>query len=611
VRLAVPFELRIFLVVVLVAAISVLVILDTGEPEPQVLAAAVVQGLQQPGEPSNTLVISGINIGQSIGFKSPSISGNEFACFADHPVNTKISRSAARYYLLLRDPTAGGFPGCRVEFNQNEMNKVGLFLHCKSSEDMFAFIIDFEPTVDSKVVDGKLPDLQDKNIPMFGMPYSILQTEVDTDAHTVGLRFFSPQGTFDISDNFADNEFSDDVQVNGVHALAGRVKILAQFDGQELHISRIEYRFRPLPAQGADVFVPDHQGVKQQLRTPEAFLGDFDILFRGLSSGTGGGAASAPSPAPHAYGGNAIAFQASGGKTYNMIFLNNRGQQYNFPVLTTQGGLHYGNKEQFFFFTGAGAGPPFNIRQNDYFALTSSTDRQGITTILQFNSVDTSKNRIYLQDLSGGQYGSPYDPATGDGSINVGGISYAFRVDPADPTTMTIDQDNDGMVGGTAKMVTNGGPLITFTPGFSATLKVPPELFSGTPPPGGETIGFAFGGSGNNINVDVTSGADLIFNDANDMAEALTQFGIFVQLDEHRDVNRNLIFNMPGAGGSSVGGYATADITGDAVANASATGDAIYAAQAQGEVLITCERSAFVAKAKAAQQAVKKIIFSP
>lgn len=595
-KLAVPFELRIFLVVMLVAAVSILVILDSSQQEPLVFAPRVVQGLQQPGEPSNTLIISGIDIGQSIGLKTPGISSNEFSCFADKTVNTKASRSTARYYLLLRDPTAGGFPGCKVEFNQNELNKVGLFMHCKSDEDMFAFIIDFEPSMDSKVEDRELPDLDDKTIPMFGAPYSIITTEVDTDAHTVGLRFISPQGTLEFTDNYADNEFSDDVQANGRNVLAGRVKILAQYDGQELRISHIEYRFRPLPAQGKDVYVPDHQGVKQQLRTPEAFLGDFDILFRGLTSASGGAPSAAPARPQRAYGGNAIAFPSAGGNKYYMVFLNNRGQQYKFPLITTQGGMHYGDRDQNFFFTGAGAGPPFNINQNDYFAVTSTDARQGITNILQYTAIDLSNNRIFLQDLAGGQYGSPFDPATGDGSVNIGGINYPFRVDTVAPNSMTIDQNNDGALGGTAKIVTNGGPLVTLTPGFTGTLKIPPELFAGESPPGGETISFAFMPVGSNINVDVTGGVSLVYNDATDMKEGLSQFGVFVQLDQRRNFANDLVFNMPGGGGA---GYAVLDVTGDAV----------YGAQAQGEVLITCERSSFAKKVQAAQP-TKKLVFS-
>lgn len=590
VKLAVPFELRVFLVVMLVGIISILVILDTApEQKTTTVTSKVIQGLQQPGEPSNTLVISGIDIGQTIGFKSPTISGNEFACFADKRVTTNRGRATVRYFLALRDPNAGGFNGCRIEFAQpSATQQTGLYLRCPSTEDMFAFTMSFEPSLNSEVEDNELEDLREKTIPMFNSPYTIVRAEANTGAGTIEVRFMGPAGTLDIADTYTDMDFSQGVEINGKHPLDGRVRVIAQYDGRDLRISSIEYRFRPLPVLGRDVYVPDHQGVKQKLRTPEAFLGDFDILFRGLFGAQP--KVSTPVPARARYGGNVVALQAAGGDKYYLIFTNNRGQGYKFPLMVVSGGgVVYGDRDRDFLFSGAGAGPPFNIDVRDYFAVTDRNDRRGITNIIEYSSVDAAGGKAYFQDFAGGSTVGHFDAATGDGTVIFGGNQYVFRVDTAAPFSMTIDQNGDGTLGGTANIVIAGGPRIILAGGGGGTLHVPPELFAEGGPAGGENVVFTIFEDDGDVNADVTSGVQLFTNDATGMKEGLTTFGTFVQLDDRRNTARDLIFNLPAAGGPT--GYVVDnEITGD-----------VAGGQAQGEVLITCERSAFVAAARAAK----------
>lgn len=584
-KLAVPFELRIFLVIVLVGMVSLLVILDTGSGAG--LVGRVIQGLVQPGEPSNTLLISGIDIGQAIGAKSPSISGNEFACFADKNVYTNRGRSTVRYYLLLRKP--GEFDGCRIEFAQTEQHQTGLFMRCPSNEDMFAFLMSFEPGLRSEInEDDELEDLHEKTIPMFGIDYTIIATQVDTANNRVAIRFFGGAGTLDLEDTYSDNDFSDGVRVAGSRVMNGRVRIRAAESGDQLDIADIEYRFEPLPAVGKDVFVADHQGTKQHLRMPGGFLGDFDLLFRGIGAAPARATTPILSQQQGWYGGNIVAFKPVGRNKYRMMFANNRGQVYDFPFISVIGGaLKYGDDRRNFFFTGAGAGPAFNIAVSDLFAVTSRADRNGITNIVQYDGVDTMQNVAFFDDLAGGQAAGHYDAATGDGTVILGGTEYNFRVDLAEPHSITIDQDNDGTLGGTADIVVAGGAMIELTMGGAETLHIAPELFAEEAPVGGEDTGFTFSASGSEINVDVVSGISLIFNDASDKYEGLSQFGVFVQKSS-RETAPDLTFVLPSRQrGASV-------IIGNVVA---------AGGQAQGEVLVTCERSEFVKRAQAAKKA--------
>ncbi len=576
-KLVVPFEVRILLVVVLVGIISVLVILDAPEPAQapvMYVTSGVVQGLQQPGEPTNTLVITGIDIGQPIGYKSPSITGNEFACMADRKITTNAGRTTVRYTLLLRDPTAGGFNGCYIDFTKNEQDVQGLYMRCPSSEDMLALIIEFDSGLRSKLKDGMLDDLKEKDLPILGSSYTIVRAEANTDDKTVSLRLMGPAGTLDMRDQYDDTAFSQDIRANGKNIMEGRVRIIASYDGRELSISRIEYRFTPIAVASGDVYVADHQGTKQHLRTPEGFLGDFDILFRGLQ-GSLPKTVTPPKKASDLETGNTIKFDSSGNVKYNMKFTNNRGQYYKFPIVyDTGGGLKWGDETKNFVFSAA------PILPHDLFAVSNGNNKRSVTSIAEYTLINTDEGKVYVRDLAGKEFAAPYDPATGAGTMTLGGNKYAFAVALAPPYPLFVDHDGNGAVGGTANIVTAGGARVMLNPGFTGQLYIDPSLFAEGGGP--EIISFAFTPG---ISVQVTGGVQMFYNDVTDMNEGLSGFGIFVQQTTKKDTGRDLTFNLPGA---QLGAKAKVAIPVPSVGG-----------QAQGEVLVTCERSEFVKKAHA------------
>lgn len=575
-KLAIPFEARIFLVVVLVGMISILVILDSSPEEARIITPRVIQGLQQPVEPTNTLIISGIDIGQEIGFKSPTITGNEFACLADRTIVTDRGRATAKYSLSLFDAVDGG---CLVTFARPERGDPGLFMKCPAGKKIYDLTIIFEPSLDSDIEDDdELEDLIGERLPLLGMTYDIVKADIDTNSKRLKLRLLGPTGSLDFVDKYDDNLFSDDVRANGRRIHDAQIRIRGFESSGEFRISSLEYRLFPLPVVGKDVYVADHQGTKQHLRTPGGFLGDFDLLFKGI----GGTVPSTPPPRP-SYGGAVIAFDAVGDDSYKMIFTNNQGRQYRFPVITVEGGsLKFGDDDKDFFFTGAGAGPPFNIELRDLFAVTNRETRNGITNILSYDTVDVSAGKAYFSDYAGGSTVGTFDTTTGDGTVNFGGTPYAFKVDLSAPHSMTIDQDNDGSLGGEAEIVTQGGPRIDFAGGGSGRLEIDVSLFHDEAPAGGENINFAFSKEGSDIDVAVTSGIDLIKNDATGKNEGLSQFGVFVQLGNRNTAN-DLVFNMPVRGGQRRVAVSVGAPTG----------------QAQGQVLVTCERSEFVKRVQA------------
>ncbi len=581
-KLAVPFELRIFLVVVLVGIISTLVILDTPVREQHVFTSQVVQGLQQPEEETNTVIISGIDIGQAIGFKTPTLSAeNKLLCLADRKITTDRGRATVKYFLSLYDTMNGG---CTFEFAETEDRRTGAFMRCRSSQKAFDFTMYFEPSLDSDLDGDDAEDLLGESFFILGAVHSLVKAKVHAGTGTVSLRFIGPAGTIDLEDNYADTAFSDDVRVNGKRAMEGFVRIRATASNDEFRIQSIEYRFMPKPKLGKDVFVPDHQGLKQYLDTPEAVWGDFDILFK--ISGVLPKVSVPRAPISTRYGGNIIMFDAVGDDTYNMIFTNNQGRTYTrVPVVSVVGGsLKYGDDDQDFEFSGAG----FVVDRHDIFAVTSKATRTGVTNILEYSSIDFTNGNIYLNDRAGGDTVGHFDTTTGEGKFIAGGTEFDIDVDTAEPHSIAIDFDNNGAVGGEAEIVTAGGPRIDLAGGFSGALEIDATLFADEAPAGGETINFAFSQEAGDIDVAVTSGVSLIKNDVSGFNEGLSTFGVFVQLGD-RDTANDLILNMPGGMG----------LTGGVVAGI--TGDAVYTGQLQAEVLITCERSEFVKRAQAAK----------
>jgi hypothetical protein len=580
VKLAVPFELRIFLIVVLVGIISVLVILDTPEPAPPVMTSRVVQGLQQPGEPSNTLIISGIAIGQAIGAKSQTISGNEFACFADKTIVTDRGRTTARYFLSLYDAVNGG---CRVEFTETEERKTGLFMRCPAEQKIFDFTISFEPSLNSDIEDGELEDLQGEGIPWFGVRYDLVKAEVNDN---VKLRFIRPSGTLDLEDNYADTAFSDKVEVNGKRAQRAQVRIRATKAGDEFMIHSIEYRVFPMPEVGKDIFVPDHQGVKQKMRVKETFPDEFDLLFRGL--GTAPPKVSTPKPSiATRYAGSVFALDAVGDDTYYMRFRNTRGQPYNFPRMTVEGGaLKSGDEDQDFIFQGSGAS--FNIDQSDLFAVSSGTGRNDVTNIVKYDTIDFAQGLIYLTDLAGGQVIGRFDTTTGDSTqpAIIGGEEYIFKVDTADAAhPIRFDHNGDGSLGGEAILIIEGG-FQADQSSSGGTFHIPETLYVDEAPAGGETVTYTFVEEDGDIDV-TASGVTFVKNDVTGKNEALLEFGVLAQRDNRNTAN-DLVFYLPSGRVSPVVTIPSPYVPGG---------------QAQGEVLITCERSEFV---KRAQEAKKK-----
>ncbi len=580
-KLAVPFELRIFLVVVLVGIISVLVILDMPDPTGQA-TGRVVQGLQQPGEPANTLIISGIDIGQAIGFKSPTISGNEFACFSDQTIVTNAGRATARFFLSLYDTVNGG---CTVEFAETETDTTGTYMRCRSSQKAYDYTIRFEPSLNSEIADDELEDYLDETVNMFGMPYTFVKTKILTSSNTVRLRLISPVGTLDIEDNYADTTYSEKIEVNGKRIKNGLVRVRGSVAGDEFMMHSIEYRLFPQPKIGKDVFVQDHQGTKQHLMTPEGFLGDFDILFRGIGSAPP--RVSTPRPSiSQRYSGNVIAFDAAGDDTYRMIFTNNQGRRYSFPLISVESGaLESGDGDKDFIFQGAA----FAIDQGDFFAVTDRDSRQGVTNIVQYTSVDSAQGLVYLTDLAGDTMVGRFDTTTGASTqpVVIGGGQYDFNVNVAAAGyPMEIDHDGNGAVGGEAIIISAGGVRVDLS-ATGGTVNVPASLFADEAPAGGESVVFAFAQEDGDIDVTVTSGVTLIKNDASGKNEGLTTFGMFVQRDNRNTAN-DLVFHLPS-------GQSRGIVT---IPSYSSAGG-----QAQGEVLVTCERSEFV---KRAQEAKKK-----
>lgn len=572
------FEARVLFVVLLVAVVCALVILDVvfSQPaRPAFVAGRVVSGVQVPAERGNTIIIRGVNVGESIGKDAPALTEAHLDCLRTEVIQTNEGRTRVRKFLRLKDPNVGGFSGGTLVFGETEAEKVGVFLHFPAGQDMFEYEMEFDPGLDSKIEDGELDDLRLERVHVLGRDCEFVDSRVDTDNNRVRLRLFCGDNRIDFTDNdYTDNNFQvGGVEVNGERLVDSRVLIRGFERGRDaFRIVSIKFRARPWPKIGSDVYVGVRQGALQKQRQRGAFLSsNFDILFGGFAGARP--KVSVPRPAGVA---NVIRFDARGDDEYRLEFVNKQGRFYSFTLAHTRGGLHYGDEDNNFVFTGG-----TSIRVNDYFAVTNTQDVRGVTNIIELSQIGSGE--VTFVDLAGGSKTVPFDTSTGDGTAVFGGNQYKFNVNTA-TNTITVDVDGDGTIaGGEAQLVTAGGTRINLNAGLTFEHVVPRRLFVDEPPSTDEKVKGKIFVEDDDINIDITSGVTLIKNDATGWEEGLTGFGTFVRLDDRRSTARDLVFENP------VGGRRTARV-------------GVGGGQAEGYVLVTCERDEFVKKAMEARR---------
>jgi hypothetical protein len=576
-ELQISFTKRVFFIVILVGIVSMVVFLALTQP-----TGGVVRTVGS--KITNTIAITGVNPGESIGKEFGVLLESHLLGLATTTEQTNEGRTQVKQYLRLHGATSqthGGdinqMNGGTIVFERNEQGKVGDYLKFNSNEDMIEYEIEFSGGFKSKKnPSNMLVDLKEETLNLLGGQFAVVEARVDTGAKWIELRLMGPGGMAELKDDdYSDIYYTDHgLKFNGKN-IPSRVMIRGHDLGNDkFSITNIKYRPQAIAkGAGKHVYVEAKHGVQEYLKYPQMMLTpEFDIIYGGLSGGPAPavvadvtGAVStemseglaelinAEGPTGNMItgaataSGNMVWFKPRGDDQYDLIASTNLAN-YKIGLASTRGGLHWGDDDQNFIYSESANSGVFNINLRDYFMVSSGTDIGDYTSILMYENVLTSENKVQYRDLAGGSKQAPYDPATGHGQMVINGRPTDFYVNLVSPHDITVDLTQDGNINGAnADWILRGGPRLEFSGAGTVKIVAPRRLFHEAPA-GDETTTFNIGQSGGDITLTVANQATLTLESAGGgIKYGMTNFGFEFEWNKGKEPEE-LKIGMPGSG---------------------------------------------------------------
>lgn len=211
----------------------------------------------------------------------------------------------------------------------------------------------------------------------------------------------------------------------------------------KLKINFIHYEL----AANDDYYVANGDGLKESLEVPQGMLGaNWDIKYFGLTQP----------------GNSEIRFKPHGDNEYDLLFTNNRGQAYDFPLLSdTDATFLWGDENYRLLFTEPGdTADPFTgdymfIAKRDYFLVsdkTVNTNEKAVTSVMRYKGISTSTSTITVEEVGVGEtkwnyVGTPGTDATG--TMTIAGADHTFWVGD-DGDDIAVDLDGSGTLNASA-----------------------------------------------------------------------------------------------------------------------------------------------------------------
>ncbi len=539
------------LAIVAIVGVTILMLSVNLYPETVIFA---ISYLPAPTSPSGDTIIINLDIGEYISNELAAVGEAQLAALAGGTVHAKDL--STDFTQSMQFSESGIFPGGHVAFGKDEQNRVSDFIQFDSGDGLFKYQVDFGSGLRSSLTGNKMEDIVDEDIRLLGETFTIVNAEFNTGSTAVELRLFGGFGSIDLFDgNSADDNYqSNGAKVNG-KSISSLVKIKATMSGGKPTIYSIQYVPLADAVQGGNVYVLPLHCLRQYLQNPAAMLvPNFDICYKGL------GASAVGSPSPKSISGNEVRMKTVGGDEVQMSAANLRGQIYKIPVSQLPG--MYGNKGRNFVFVEAPAPGAPNINLHDYFLVSSKNDVNGVSNVLQYDTIDTTNHQVVFRDLAGSSRDATYDAGTMEGQLLVGEGTYKFVIGAGN--SLAMDQTNNGAIAGNeAVFVLPGGSRIDFGPGFTVKVITPSRLFSD--PMGDETtnIILTFGSyAGFNIPSPQTTVPGYMFNlesETPGVRQGLTKWGILFTWNHDNNAD-DLKMTVPGAYSSAVKGGATGNV---------------------------------------------------
>ncbi len=327
-------------------------------------------------------------------------------------------------------------------------------------------------------------------------------------------------------DDYSDNDFDQTIKVNGDSISSGYTKIKGVKSGDDFEILSLKYRMKPRAKSGSTVYVPPKKGLKEFLRDPEAMLANWDIVYGGLSSQDEK---------------VMVRVDPRGGDQYDLEFQNIKGEQYDVPFVVNKGGnLATGDDDNTLFFVEGLNTTDFVVARNDYLVLTNRNNKNGVTNIARYSSIDTSSKVVDFDELIEGSKKLSYSGTEGVdavGDLIISGHNYRVYIGGAPDYKLAVDLNSDGDVASDeTNVVVKGGGLFDLgtnqTPNnsFNFTLTTESSQFDSSSSDEVINIEILNTGSGVDLTIPTQSGVTIETASGNDLA--LSNYGVFMKKDD-------------------------------------------------------------------------------
>ena len=268
-------------------------------------------------------------------------------------------------------------------------------------------------------------------------------------------------------DVVTDDSFFQGFSLNGRSLPEGWVKLVASLQGADLRITKVMYRAAPLAKSSDDVFVASGSGVAAFLKNRGSLLSSlWDIRYNGLSS----------------VAKSKIRIGPGTSKRFDLSFVNKNSDSYKIPLVSSDGSFHLGDESHRLYFIEGSSSSNYLIEIGDYAVVTTANTIAGVTSVVQYDSINTDQKMIYFSDLSGDSYSAGYtvdSNSSGSGTVVIAGKSHNFYVENissgGNASTIALDLNGDNDVGSDEmNIVVKGGGLLDLgdsnTPGSGVTL---------------------------------------------------------------------------------------------------------------------------------------------
>lgn len=254
--------------------------------------------------------------------------------------------------------------------------------------------------------------------------------------------------------SFRDSDYTDTSFVQGFKANENTIEdgfvsiVGSEISSSEFEISSINYRL----ISKSELYIEKGEGLKKFLTEMRGMIVEYwDIVYEGLSS---------PTKTP-------IKFEPIGDDRYKLEFENKKGDKYVVPLMNNRGTYNLGDDSgnNLTFIEGANSSD-YIVTDDDFFILTNKNDRNGITGVFQYNSIDTSSQTLSFNDLAGNSKQVTYAVSNvsgrlGEADLSSIGTNYKVYISSGTNNPLAIDLNADGSVNsGEVNIIVKGGGIM-------------------------------------------------------------------------------------------------------------------------------------------------------